>query len=360
MIRKSGKGGFTLIELLVVIAIIAVLIGLLLPAVQKVREAAARMSCQNNLKQIGLAAFNYESAYQSFPPGVIVSPNSPGNNYTFGSPFAGPYTGVMWFLLPYMEQGNIYNLVLSLPGNPGGLGGKDYFNPMSRCGAWAYWTPPFDYQSGVPPQFQNGTGYAHIFDARIKSFECPSDNLYTSLATYPNGGPIDAYWVDGGSIWIDYIADYPGFGHEIGRSNYIGCAGYLGDNANTPDNPFADRYKGIYIRNIPSKIADVIDGTSNTIAFGETIANGGIGVPRNFVLTWPGAGSMPTAWGIAETGSPPHPDWYKFGSKHTGIVQFAFADGSVRPISKGASYNLYIAATGMSDGAVIDFGQLGQ
>ena len=107
------RSGFTLIELLVVIAIIAVLIGLLVPAVQKVREAANRMTCQNNLKQIAVAAHNYESAQGLLPAGSLGA--KPSDSFLAAGFFGYPYVGSLALLLPGLEQEPLYKSMNFVP-----------------------------------------------------------------------------------------------------------------------------------------------------------------------------------------------------------------------------------------------------
>jgi len=344
MVHRILRRAFTLIELLVVIAIIGILIALLLPAVQKIREAAARMGCSNNLKQLNLAAQNYENQWLTLPPGMCISPKSnvvnPG--YVDSKPFAGPYMGVLCYLLPYVEQTGIYN---QIP--------PDNFNPNTVLPAWAYGYAPFSTdgnKTGVAPWADN----AHQ-GTRIKIFECPSDNLYVTVTggvwdlefgTDPSGQ--GSY----GEFFGDYLYDTPNFGREIGRTNYVANGGrYMGD----PNNP-NPLYVGPYGNNSHTKMTDIQDGTSQTIGFGESLTGVAKG-PRDFVCTWPGAGAFPAAWGIPQDSGA---QWYTYSSKHNGYVQFGFCDGSVRAIAKGSNTTMFVYACGMREGAVIDWSQLGQ
>ena len=168
--RLRPRSGFTLIELLVVIAIIAILIALLVPAVQKVREAAARMQCQNNLKQLGLACHNYHDVYRQFPPARKGHGNTQGAGQpTYASdPILQNIHGI-YFLLPYIEQNALYQK----------------FNPNARFGNYLTGNA-----TGVPANPDAiASGNAALSENIICLLLCPSDGGQTTITPNVNYSP---------------------------------------------------------------------------------------------------------------------------------------------------------------------------
>lgn len=331
---SRSSSGFTLIELLVVIAIIAILIGLLLPAVQKVREAAARASCQNNLKQIALASLNYESTYGVLPPGLQENGT---DNYTTGSNDAANSSllGTLAQILPFMEQQAVYNMI------PTAMWNASTYN--------SYWWGSASLGANAP-----GITAART---QIKPYTCPSDGgLYTQTLGVFIGFCIDSYELVG---YYNANGGNAAGGSGIvpaGQADYIGCAGEFGALYPCP---------GIYYKGSKTHMTDITDGTSNTIAFGESLTSGDVGT-RYYCLTWAGSGAMPLYWGLP-TGPNSAGIWYTFSSMHTGIDQFAFGDGSVRPIRKGvgttpgsSDWSALMAAGGTNDGNIITWSLLGE
>jgi prepilin-type N-terminal cleavage/methylation domain-containing protein len=300
------RSGFTLIELLVVIAIIGVLIGLLLPAVQKVREAANRTQCSNNLKQIVLAAHNYDSAFKRLPPGVVGS-QLPRNLVPPNPYLSNTFVGTLAYLLPYLEQENLYNQLQvnwSVPLTP----------DMGTGTSAAWWLNPVNFQ---------------LAQTRINTFLCPSDNLAEETPTYNvyysfSVCPLQ-YTFYGVRDPVENVQQGPSI--VLGRTNYLGVRGTIDS---MPNDGFYDRYKGIFTNRSSVPIGQIKDGTSNTLAFGEGLGQiNPVTRVHDRMWSWMGC-SMVAYWGV---GSPAHADWFNFSSNHPGLALFAFADGSVRPIT---------------------------
>jgi prepilin-type N-terminal cleavage/methylation domain-containing protein len=293
---RQPRRGFTLIELVVVIAIIAVLIGLLLPAVQKVRESANRAVCQNNLKQIGLALHNYHARTDAFPPGFNSFVQTDGSN----SP-QGPGWSWAAHLLPDLEQDNLFrqiNLNTSAATQPG-------------------------------PRL-----------AVVKVFLCPSD---------PAPPLADVYPLVNGTFG-------PAIG-QAGRSNYPGIIGTV-EAGEDPPEP-AD---GVFYRNSRTRIADILDGTSNTFAVGERASKHALGTWAAAVygtgIPHPPLTGSPSAWygegaavhilghcsdepGHTPNGTSTHVD--DFSSFHPLGAHFLLADGSVRIVNDAIDPAVYRA-----------------
>jgi prepilin-type N-terminal cleavage/methylation domain-containing protein len=312
MVRPRRRAAFTLIELLVVIAIIAVLIGLLLPAVQKVRESASRTRCQNNLHQIALAVHKYADDNGTFPPGV----NYNGPYYYYWSWLA--------MIMPDVEQENLYNAALAWETPPSGT----TFNYWPWGGFWLSPSTPANPALGKV----------------VKTYFCPSDSReYNTLP---------------GSQW--------------GGNGDVAFTGYLGVSSSTSADTVANNLNGVFVPQQQGgktgkrvRITDITDGTSNTLMVGERPPSADLYYGWWFAgAGWDGSGTGDVILGFQETyyaqygigcsskylayqaGNLEDPcHQVHFWSLHTGGSNWAMSDASVRFIPYSANAIMPILAS---------------
>ncbi len=305
MMNRSSKRGFTLVELLVVIAIIGILVALLLPAVQSAREAARRMQCSNNLKQLGLALHLYHDAHKTFPPGAFWYGNS---NQNRGS--------ILIQLLPYIEQQNLYNT--------------------------------FDFKQVVDSQtLPNGQ---LLTGTMIPTYRCPSDNNSNLL----NGLAIHNYAASKGST--KHIDNGNCSCSSWASFNNFGLAPY--------DDP--NNYAGPFSRmGVCTTMGDCRDGLSNTIYFGEVRRDCSVHIQQGWARSNNGNGLISTVVPInydsckstSTVGCERPCNWnteLAFKSQHTGGAQFVLGDGSVHFITDTVDMWVYQYLGSKADGKVFN------
>ncbi|HBO45842.1 MAG TPA: hypothetical protein DD670_18345 [Planctomycetaceae bacterium] len=361
---KKRRVGFTLVELLVVIAIIGILIALLLPAVQAAREAARTADCTKNLKQLGLAALNFESAYKRFPPGMLLGWNAE----TSVVPTQHQCMGVLVHLLPYCEETEIYDrIAMSQKPNPTGTNHVPNPNTLPSLGNFTgQWVSLVDVDKTARPWY---SGHPDVFSTspisgaaftNITTFRCPST---------PERRAQYVVSILGGHATDMQALTHTSIGSRLGRTSYLGVGGYLGKvgaaAGNLADFPAPglstskDKLKGIFFNRSKTTIRDIRDGTATTLLFGESTGVGvtGAGTPpitrKSDPWSWIGCGVMYTKnhWDF--------PDWKEyreFSSDHGDVTMFCYADGSVSSISKSIDPMIFVSLSSMAEGQQTELG----
>lgn len=355
--RRSTRA-FTLVELLVVIAIIGILVALLLPAVQSARESARRSSCINNLKQIGLAAINYESTNKRLPPGYLAGTDYP-SDFTVVSETVGSTTqyhqlsGVFTYLLPYLEATAVsdrFTQTLSMN--------------VDRLAASAWYT---DANAAAASQ------------ATIAGLLCPS-----MVDGAPQHSVIGVKWermdLSGSQITglTTLSSSFSPSGPLPGITHYQGCRGFLGKQdrnltvtINNIGNSIDDGWIGVFHARSKTRFAHILDGSSSTLMFGEAPGIVGDNIQRGdemfsgFVvgIAWATNATLPTILGLDVTsnnGNPNPEAKYQttvgqFGSLHQGgVVNFCYADGSVHALNTSIDAVTFYSLSSMKAGDIVD------